>query len=540
MELTKKTIGQYLKEQAAVIGDHTAMEMFGWSCSFAQLDETSDLMAVRLDDMGVTRGTHVGIWSVNSPNWVFTFLALVKIGAVPVLINTCYRDEELKGILNYSDVEYVFCGTGCKDIVYDDVIADIRKDTPKVKRFLHLDEKEAGTWMSTDSFGRREKSQEVLARVQELKSQVQPEDAACMIFTSGTTSLPKGILLSHEQLINNSRAMVEAMHWGVTDKMCITVPLFHCFGITAGVIACITGGMAMCLIPYFRTAHVWNAIEQYKCTILNGVPSMFLALIRKPQYAGRQAPDLKSGIIAGSPCTPEDFLEICRRFPQMHLQPSYGQTEASPCIAIADWDDPNEIKAVSAGHVIEHVKARIADLATGKEAAPGKAGEIQVQGYNVMLGYYHLPQANAKVVTEDGWLRTGDIGYFDDKGELHITGRLKEMIIRAGENISPREIELAIRRYEGVADVKVVGVPAQVLQEEIAACVIPKPGVQLDKERMLSYLRQHLADYKVPAYVFWFEKFPMNASGKIELKELRKEAAERAAKQRETAGGTQG
>ena len=251
MELTKKTIGQYLKERAAGIGDHTAMEMFGWSCSFAQLDETSDLMAGRLDDMGVTRGTHVGIWSVNSPNWVFTFLALVKIGAVPVLINTCYRDEELKGILNYSDVEYVFCGAGCKDIVYDDVIADIRKDTPKVKRFLHLDEKEAGTWMSPDSFSRREKSPEVLARVQELKSQVQPEDAACMIFTSGTTSLPKGILLSHEQLINNSRAMVEEMHWGVTDKMCITVPLFHCFGITAGVIACITGGMAYVPDPVF-------------------------------------------------------------------------------------------------------------------------------------------------------------------------------------------------------------------------------------------------------------------------------------------------
>lgn len=540
MELMKKTIGQYLKEQAAVIGDHTAMEMFGWSCSFAQLDEISDLMAGRLDDMGVTRGTHVGIWSVNSPNWVFTFLALVKIGAVPVLINTCYRDEELKGILQYSDVEYVFCGAGCKDIVYDDVIADIRQDTPKVKRFLHLDEKEAGTWMSPDSFGRREKSPEVLARIQELKSQVQPEDAACMIFTSGTTSLPKGILLSHEQLINNSRAMVEAMHWGVSDKMCITVPLFHCFGITAGVIACITGGMDMCLIPYFRTAHVWDAIDKYECTILNGVPSMFLALIRKPKYAGRQAPNLRSGIIAGSPCTPEDFLEICRRFPQMHLQPSYGQTETSPCIAIADWDDPNEVKAVSAGHVIEHVKARIVDFGTGKEVPAGKNGEIQVQGYNVMLGYYHLPEANAKVFTEDGWLRTGDTGYFDEKGELHITGRIKEMIIRAGENISPQEIELAIRRYEGVADVKVVGVPAQVLQEEIAACVIPKPGAQIDKERMLSYLKKHLADYKVPAYVFWFEKFPMNASGKIELKELRKEAAERAAKQRELDGGAKG
>ena len=533
MELMKKTIGQYLKEQAAVIGSHTAMEMFGWSCDFAQLDEVSGLLAGRLDKMGVTRGTHVGIWSLNSPNWVFTFLALVKIGAVPVLINTCYRDEELKGILNYSDVEYVFCGAGCKDIVYDDVIADIRQDTPKVKRFLHLDEREAGTWMSVESFGNRERSAETRSHILELESRVKPEDAACMIFTSGTTSLPKGILLSHEQLINNSRAMVEAMHWGASDKMCITVPLFHCFGITAGVIACITGGMDMCLIPYFRTAHVWDAIEKYECTILNGVPSMFLALIRKPQYAQRKAPKLKSGIIAGSPCTPEDFLEICRRFPHMHLQPSYGQTETSPCIAIADWDDPNEVKAVSAGHVIGHVETRIMDLDSGALVADGQDGEIQVRGYNVMMGYYNLPEANAKVFTEDGWLRTGDVGHFDERKELHITGRIKEMIIRAGENISPREIEHAIRRYEGIADVKVVGVPAQVLQEEIAACVIARPGARINQERMLSYLKNRLADYKVPAYVFWFDAFPMNASGKIDLKELRREAAARAAKQRE-------
>ena len=217
----------------------------------------------------------------------------------------------------------------------------------------------------------------------------------------------------------------------------------------------------------------------------------------------------------------------------MHLQPSYGQTETSPCIAIADWDDPNEVKAVSAGHVIGHVEIRIMDLDRGALVADGQDGEIQVRGYNVMMGYYNLPEANAKVFTEDGWLRTGDVGHFDERKELHITGRIKEMIIRAGENISPREIELAIRRYEGIADVKVVGVPAQVLQEEIAACVIARPGARINQERMLSYLKNRLADYKVPAYVFWFDAFPMNASGKIDLKELRREAAARAAKQRE-------
>lgn len=217
----------------------------------------------------------------------------------------------------------------------------------------------------------------------------------------------------------------------------------------------------------------------------------------------------------------------------MHLQPSYGQTETSPCIAIADWDDPNEVKAVSAGHVIGHVEIRIMDLDNGALVADGQDGEIQVRGYNVMMGYYNLPEANAKVFTEDGWLRTGDVGHFDERKELHITGRIKEMIIRAGENISPREIEHAIRRYEGIADVKVVGVPAQVLQEEIAACVIARPGARINQERMLSYLKNRLADYKVPAYVFWFDAFPMNASGKIDLKELRREAAARAAKQRE-------
>jgi fatty-acyl-CoA synthase len=533
MELIEKTIGQCLREQAEKNGNHIAMEMGEWSCTFRQLDVVSDLLAVQMGSLGITRGTHVGIWSVNSPNWVFTFVALTKIGAVPILINTCYKEEEVKGLLNYSDVQVLYYGAGYKTIIYEDIVAAIRKDTPKVRHFIHINEKEAGTWMSEDSFPEAVRSREALEELERSKAQASSRDPACMIFTSGTTNLPKGVILSHYNVVNNARTMIQSMRWTPEDKMCITVPLFHCFGITAGIISCIVGGMSMHLIPYFKTAKVWDAIEHYHCTILNGVPSMFLALIKKSEYAGRKADSLRSGIIAGSPVTREEFVEICRRFSNMHLQPSYGQTETSPCVSVADWDEPDEEKAVSAGKVVEHVEVRISDPDTGAILGAGKDGEIQVRGYNVMSGYYNLPKANEKAFTEDGWLRTGDIGRMDEDGELHITGRLKEMIIRAGENISPQEIEQVIRQLDWVDSVKVVGVPAEVLQEEIAACIIPKQGCRISKTGLTDYLRPRLAHYKIPAYVLSFEEFPMNASGKINLKVLKEMAREMAEKERE-------
>ncbi len=527
MELTKKTIGQCLREQAEQMGDHVALEVGGWSCTYRQLDRVSDYLAAHMGrKYGICQGTHVGIWSVNSPNWVFTFFALVKIGAVPILINTCYQQDEMKGILNYSDVEVLYYGAGYKDIIYEDIVAAVRQETPKVRHFIHIDEKEGGTWMEEDSFSARDTAQESLARLEESKQKVRAEDPACMIFTSGTTSLPKGVVLTHYNLVNNSCFIASAMGWGPEDKMCITVPLFHCFGITAGILACLQAGTSMYLIPYFRTAMVWDAIEKSGCTILNGVPSMFLAMIRKPKYKDKRADHLRSGIIAGSPVSRDELTEICRRFPNLRLRPSYGQTETSPCVSIGEWDPAHEPRAVSAGQVNEHVSVRICSPETGEPVETGRDGEIQVKGYNVMTGYYKLPQANAKAFTADGWLKTGDLGHLDERGELFITGRLKEMIIRAGENISPQEIEEVIRQLKWVCSVKVIGVPAEVLQEEIAACIVPVPGCQVDEEGLLRYLKPRLAHYKIPAYVLKFDKFPMNASGKIHLKRLKEMAAE--------------
>lgn len=532
MELINRTIGQCLEARAQSNGEHIAVEMDGWSCTFRQLDVVSDILAGRMLGLGIKGGTHVGIWGINSPNWVFTFLALTKIGAVPVLINTCYKQEEIKGILNYSDVETLYYGTGYKTSIYEEIISDIKDALPKIRHYVHMEETGVGPWLALNCFSEEERSLRVLENVQKAKEQVRPEDHACMIFTSGTMSLPKGVMLSHYNLVNNARALVEAMRWGTEDKMCITVPMFHCFGITAGIVACVVGGMSMHLIAYFRTGRVWDAIDNSRCTILNGVPSMFLALIHKQCYAGRKAEHLKSGIIAGSAISGKDYLEICARFPGMHLQPSYGQSETSPCVTIAGWDDDNEKKAVSAGKPIDHVEVRIVDLKTGEKLGIDMDGEIQVRGYNVMSGYYQLPKANARAFTEDGWLRTGDIGRLDRNGALHLTGRLKEMIIRAGENISPYEIEAVIRQLEWVQSVKVVGIPAQVLQEEIAACIIPKQGCKVEKDVLLEYLKPRLAHYKIPAYVLGFDAFPFNASGKINLKVLKDMASERAGQER--------
>lgn len=520
MELIEKTIGQYLEEEARNKENHMAIEENAWSCTYAQLNQIAETLAFEMESLDIKRGTHVGIWSENSAAWVFVFLALMKRGAIPVLLNTCYKVEEIRKVLDYSDVEILYYGTGYKDCVYADMIADLHKKLPRIRYFISMNKMNDRAWIENHELG----SCSSFSAMREL---VNPGDTACIIFTSGTTSMPKGVMLSHYSIVNNARAMAMAMHWNATDKMCITVPLFHCFGITAGIVACLVSGMCMHIIPYFHTLHVWEAIENSHCSVLNGVPSMFLALIRKQEHKSRTGKDLKSGIIAGSAVTSLEYKEICSRFSSMHLQPAYGQTESAPCISIADWEDSIENKATSEGEVLEHIQIRINSLDYEENGQSGVCGEIQVRGYNVMQGYYKKPEENKKVFTEDGWLKTGDIGYLDECGRLRITGRLKEMIIRAGENIAPQEIEEVIRLFDGVDGVKVIGIPAEVLQEEIVACIVPKQGYPISKEALQAFVRSRLADYKVPAHVLQFTELPMNASGKIDIKQLKKLVQER-------------
>lgn len=523
----QKTIGACLAERARITPHQTAVRNDVSWCTWQELDRLSDYMAYRMISIGVQKGSHAGIWSVNSLNWIVVYLALVKLGAVPVLINTCYREEELMRVMAYADVEFMYYGDVYKDIFYSDVIEQVQKHSScKVRKWVSIGKDWNGPCFTEDSFCRCEKTKRAMREVEARKLEVMPEDIAGMLFTSGTTSGSKGVLLSHNNLLMSAGATVRAMRWTMQDKFCIAVPLFHCFGLTSCLLSSILTGAEMNLLPFYRTKDVLSCIGSYGSTVLNGVPSMFLAMLRNAQFAGSNLSSLRSGIIAGSPFTVEEYLSICREIPNLQLIPSYGQTETSPAVTFALYEDSSQKRAQSSGKAVEDVEIMIADPESHKELPARRTGEIMVRGYNVMQGYYRMPEETSRAVTEDGWLHTGDLGYLDEDKYLYVTDRVKEIIIRSGENISPREIEDCLRQILWLEQVKVVGIPAEVIQEEIVACVILKPGKNLQEEEIRKILKKRLAHYKIPSRFVVFEAFPLSASGKVSTAELKKQVTE--------------
>ena len=504
---------------------------------------------------GVRKGTHAGIWSTNSPNWIITFLALEKVGAIPVLLNTCYSTDELAQVLDYADVEYVYYGEGYKKLIYAGMVEELKKRLEsKVKRWIYIGRDKERKWMGEDSFVFAERMKKAAAQVEDcirqtrtwaaaffIRSaktkaaaqvedcirQTRPEETAAMLFTSGTTGSPKGVMLSHDNLVNSSLETCAHMKWDETDRMLIAVPLFHCFGITSSLLSSIHTGFSMYVIEYFKTMIVLRTVQEQRCTLLNGVPSMFLAVVRNPERKNYDLSSLRRGIIAGSPYTREEYLEIRKSIPSLVLHASYGQTETSPCVSIGDVGDTDEENAVSAGRVIEHCEVGIFNLDTCRQVETGETGEIRVRGYNVMQGYYRLPEETAKAIDPEGWLHTGDLGYLDERHFLYMTGRVKELIIRGGENISPVEIENAIRQYPGVKAVKVIGLPVEVLQEMVVACVAPEAGASVSETGLKAFLENRIAYYKIPSHVVLVDELPVTASGKVALGKLKETAAER-------------
>ena len=530
MELIKKTVGEFIPENAARYGDKIAMQEGVYAWSYKELDEITDGLAVRLHSRyQVRKGTHLGIWSVNTPDYVFLFLAAQKLGAVPIPLNTCYKPAELAPILTNMDVEILFHGEGWKDLVYSELVPELKKLAPAVKEYVPMSSFGSGKWLGTDDFTEEERSPESREMIRRMTAEISCEDTACIVMTSGTTLSPKGVMLSHYNIVNDGRFAAHYMHWTDEDKMLMELPMFHCFGLITGIVVCTMTGICMDIIPYFGTVVVWETIEKHGVTILNGVPSIFLALVRKPGYKDAVSEKLRSGVIAGSRIRFEDYMEICRHFPNMHLQSSYGMTESSPSVTFPGWDEPPEKKAASCGKFMEQIEGRIVDPTTGKILPVGMNGELQMKGFNITKGYYNMPEETAKAFTEDGWLRTGDLARFDEEGNLYITGRLKELIIRAGENISVVEIETVIEDSGLVIDNKVVGVDSSFRQEEIAALVIPKDPESFDPEELKAYMKPYLAVYKIPDYIIPVTELPMTGSGKIDLKAT-KELAEKRVK----------
>lgn len=528
MILSCKTIGTCLAERARHTPDEISIIYEDVSYTWNELDKISDYMAYRMHTFGITQGTHVGIWSVNNPNWIIVFLSLQKLGALPILINTCYREKELREILHIANVEYLYYGDVYKDIHYPDIVETIKKEnTSNIKKWLFIGKDRTGSWLNFNSFVSSEKTKKAYGITKSLQSKVNSDSNACMLFTSGTTSRSKGVLLTHNNIINSALATIHHMQWTKDDRMCVTVPMFHCFGVTSSLLTTILLGSTMCILPYYKTIDVLNCIQKHQCTIINGVPSMFLAMLRNEHFKEYDLSSLKSGIVAGSPLPPEDYLTICSQIPSLKLIPSYGQTETSPAVTFSLSSDPDEKRALSVGKAIEGVEIQIVDNESGSLLPVGESGEIMVRGYNVMQGYYNMPDETKQALTPDGWLRTGDMGFFDGEGYLHINGRKKDIIIRAGENISPHEIEDYIIKIPWIEQVVVIGVPAEVIQEEIVGCVVLKKGETLHQEYIRQYLASRIAHYKIPVRFLEFQEFPMNSSGKIKLAEIKSIAIKR-------------
>ncbi|MBR5756890.1 MAG: acyl--CoA ligase [Firmicutes bacterium] len=539
MELVNKTIGQCLKETAAKYPDQTAIEYENWTCTWRELDEVTDLLAARMmKEYGIRQGSHVGIWSLNSPAFVQTVLAVYKLGAVVIVFNTANSASEMADQLKLSDTEVLFYGAGSRGVIFDEMIPRIREDVSEDLRFIHIDEREAGVWLTPASFPEEERSILPADKVRSITSGLDAQTAACIIFTSGTTSKPKAVVLTHFGIVNVNLRVQKCMHWTHNDKTVASVSMYHGFGLNTALTASVIVGMTMHVIPSFRTEDVWEAIDKYRCTVMLGVPSMYLALVRKPGNGKYDASSLTSGIIGGSVISTDEYREITSRFPGIHLNPSFGMTEASTSSSFSDWDEPLRSGQITGGMFIEDTMARIRDLASGEIVGwsnsasgiygPGgknTSGELELTGFCLFKEYYNMPEATRETMTDDGWLKTGDIAYFNDFDELCLTGRKKELIIRSGENISPREIEEAILQSGVTKQVKVVGVPSRLTQEEIAACIVAEEGTAIDAAALIAFLKQKLSYYKIPKYIFSFRELPMTASGKIKLGQLKETAA---------------
>ena len=483
---------EVLKDNANTYAEKIALEDEDKSLSWKELDESSDSIAQSFLKMGYEKGCHIGLSGKNSIVWVEIFLGILKFGGIPVLLNTQWKICELKKIVEHCDIE-------C--IVYDDNINTINKLCNDDVRCICFSEAKANILNCPD-----------VERVD-----INANDTACIIFTSGSTSMPKAVMLSHGNVLSNSSSIVKALHWNSEDKMCICVPMFHCFGLTAGLLSGIVSKACIYIMGDFRNKKVFEAITTKKCNILSGVPSMFLIFYEK--YGDRSFLGLKSGIIAGSPILLNDYRKILAMFPKMKLLTSYGQSETSPCVTVSDWDTDIENMPIHSGKAIEGVSVKIDSDFVIESEENILCGEILVKGVNVMQGYYNNPIENEKIFTDDGWLRTGDLGYLDSDGNLYIKARKKDVIIKLGEKISPMEIEEVVYKIDGIKHAKVCGIPEKIVQEEVALCIVTDRDIS--DEYIIEYLKQYLSEYKLPKKIFRFDSFPSTSNGKIDIAALK-------------------
>ena len=507
--------------------------------TYSEFRDDVDNFARTLISLGVKPGSHVAVWASNVPQWYIAFWSTVKIGAVLVTVNTAYKIHEIEYLLKQSDTHTLIMTEGGKDCNYGEVISTLcpeletltpgaplhAKRLPFLRNVITVGYKLKGclTWPQA-----LERSSQIpVSEVYRLAASVDKNDVCNMQYTSGTTGFPKGVMLTHYNVVNNGKYIGDHMELSTADRMMIQVPMFHCFGMVLSMTASMTHGATMCPLPYFSPKSALACVNSERITAFNGVPTMFIAMMQHPDFDTTDFSHIRVGIMAGANC-PADLMKKATEVMNMkEIVSVYGQTEASPGCTMSSYYDSLTVRTETVGSAFANVECKIVDPETGLECPNGTNGEFVARGYNIMKGYYKMPTATAEAIDKDGWLHTGDLACKDDDGNYRITGRLKDMIIRGGENIYPKEIEEFIYTCDKVSDVQVIGVPDKQYGEEIMACIILKEGQTMTEQEMKDYIAAHMARHKVPRYIEFVSSFPMNAAGKILKYKMREDAAKK-------------
>lgn len=504
--------------------------------SYTEFKADVDRFACGLIHLGIRSGDHVAVWATNVPEWYIAFWATVKVGAVLVTVNTAYKIHELRYLLRQSDTNILIMIDHYKDSNYSDIISKLcpelndhepiqplhTKNFPFLRYIVNIDKCLPGclSWEDVNNLADKDDADILFRRA----ASVSKNDVCNMQYTSGTTGFPKGVMLTHYNIINNGKTIGDCMDLSTADRMLIHVPMFHCFGMVLAMMASVSHGVTMSPLPTFSPSKSLECIDKEKITVFHGVPTMFIAMLNQPNFSKIDFSYMRTGIMAGSPCPIKIMNEVIEKMHMSEICIVYGQTEASPGCTMSKTTDSIEVRVNTVGSAMFGVECKIVDPETNEDLPDNTDGEFVARGYNVMKGYYKMPHATSVAIDDNGWLHTGDLARRDSSGNYRITGRIKDMIIRGGENIYPKEIEDFLYTNPKIKDVQVIGVPDVNYGEEIMACIILKPGESMTEEEVKQYSLANIAKHKVPRYVSFVSGFPMNAAGKILKYKMRENA----------------
>ena len=547
--LIDKTFPQVLDTMVDLYPDQLAVKFttLDYTRTYSQFRDDVDEFARTLVSLGVRAGSKVTIWATNVPQWFLTFWATTKIGAVLVTMNTAYKIHEAEYLLRQSDTHTLVMIEGYRDSNYNQIINELcpelatlkpgqpmhAKRLPFLRNVITVGFRMPGalTWQESLEYAARTPVEEI----RRMAAAVDVNDVCNMQYTSGTTGFPKGVMLTHYNIVNDGKMIGDGMDLSTADRMMIQVPMFHCFGMVLAMTATMTHGGTILPLPYFSPKSSLACIHNEHITAFHGVPTMFIAMLAHPDFEKTDFSHMRTGIMAGSPCPIAVMRDVVEKMHMPEIVIVYGQTEASPGCTMSRTTDPLEVRVATVGSAFPEVECKIVDPETGEDCPDEVIGEFVARGYNIMKGYYKMPKATAAAIDRDGWLHTGDLACRTPEGNYRITGRLKDMIIRGGENIYPKEIEEFIYTHPKVSDVQVIGVPDKAMGEEIMACIILKEGETMTVQEMKQYVLDHMAKHKVPKYIDFVDGFPMNDAGKIQKYKMREQAIQKLGLQKDAA-----